>query len=169
MNKPREFWLKLEHGGDYIVWHSPVDKSSIHVIEYSEVERLREILSYLPKVPTQPYEKELAQENVRLRKQIMDLEFKLYENHDINCPYPDCKRPFGYQMERNPKAGLGFVITSKESLPPKYVELQKQLAECVEALMKIDNTAPAMYKYNAIEMEIITIARQTLAKIEGEK
>jgi len=34
----------------------------------AEVERLRETLSYLPKVPTQPYEKELAQENARLRE-----------------------------------------------------------------------------------------------------
>ena len=33
----------------------------------SENERLKEALSYLPKVPTQPYEKELAKENERLR------------------------------------------------------------------------------------------------------
>lgn len=32
-----------------------------------EIERLKETISYLPKVPTQPYEKELAQEVMKLR------------------------------------------------------------------------------------------------------
>ncbi len=34
---------------------------------HNEIERLKEVISYLPKVPTQPYEKELVQEIMRLK------------------------------------------------------------------------------------------------------
>ena len=34
----------------------------------AEVEKLKEVISYLPKVPTKPYEKELAKENQTLKQ-----------------------------------------------------------------------------------------------------
>ena len=37
---------------------------------HKENERLKETISYLPKVPTQPYEKELAQEVERLKSEL---------------------------------------------------------------------------------------------------
>lgn len=86
--KPREWWIKQgEYEGDIgignyfysCVWdHAPDFKNDfIHVIEkqaYDKLEReneeLKEALSYLPKVPTQPYEKELAQEISRLKAEL---------------------------------------------------------------------------------------------------
>ena len=45
-----------------------------------EVERLKEIISYLPKVPTQPYEKELA-------KRVLDLQNELAEKDAVLAWY----------------------------------------------------------------------------------
>lgn len=42
----------------------------------AEIERLKEIISYLPKVPTQPYEKELA-------KRVLDLQNELAEKDAV--------------------------------------------------------------------------------------
>lgn len=46
----------------------------------TEIEKLKEIISYIPKVPTQPYEKEMAQrireleaENAKLRNELETL------------------------------------------------------------------------------------------------
>lgn len=47
--------------------HHVVDKSALDQAQ-AEIARLQEIISYLPKVPTQPYEKEMAQEIARLHK-----------------------------------------------------------------------------------------------------
>lgn len=64
--KPREWWIQVDpkalfntQESVWIAWATgPKDPYNIHVIEYSAYE---ELMSYLPKVPTQPYEKELAQ------------------------------------------------------------------------------------------------------------
>ncbi len=39
----------------------------------AEIERFKEIISYLPKVPTQPYEKEMAKEIVKLKSKLSAL------------------------------------------------------------------------------------------------
>lgn len=73
MNKPREWWVDL---------HDPQMNSKpaecfiqsgrfIHVIEKSHYDALKakheELLSYLPKVPTQTYEKDMAKEIIALK------------------------------------------------------------------------------------------------------
>ena len=40
--KPREFWLELGHECDDIVWNSPVNENTIHVIEYLAYEEVKE-------------------------------------------------------------------------------------------------------------------------------
>ena len=44
---------------------------------HAENSNLKEALSHLPKVPAQPYEKEMAQEIERLRTEVDDLKHKL--------------------------------------------------------------------------------------------
>lgn len=72
MSEFRKWWIEpnynyIANEGETRLW------PGIEVIEVSafdkahaEIERLEEIISYLPKVPTQPYEKEMAQEIARL-------------------------------------------------------------------------------------------------------
>lgn len=52
-----------------------------------ENEKLKEAISYLPKVPTQPYEKQLAHDNLKLREQVKDYEGALKEYEDMNDYY----------------------------------------------------------------------------------
>lgn len=40
--KPREFWLELGNECDDIVWNLPVNENTIHVIEYSAYEEVKE-------------------------------------------------------------------------------------------------------------------------------
>jgi len=92
--KPREFWIHRESLADNDIdavysqcWvaKSPVDEDDCYnVIEKSaydalakENERLKENLSYLPKVPTQPYEKEMAKQIFNLQKENEELKLKL--------------------------------------------------------------------------------------------
>jgi len=62
-------------------------------LEY-ETERLREAISYLPKVPTQPYEKELAKENERLKQALSvareGLELTAIPVNMIHTVHPKC-------------------------------------------------------------------------------
>lgn len=91
---PREFWIKqVGHwpGKDEVHDSNPQQSGFIHVIEYAaldhmancfaaeqdkrlkaeaENERLGEILSYLPKVPTEPYEKAMAKEILELHAEV---------------------------------------------------------------------------------------------------
>lgn len=64
---------------------SRVTDEVIHVIEYSAYAALKnkyeELLSYLPKVPTKPYEKELAKQNKIMREA---LEKILMVTHGLN-------------------------------------------------------------------------------------
>ncbi len=46
----------------------------------AEVEHLREIVSYLPKVPSEPYEREMAKEIDRLKEALKDV---IRNSHDI--------------------------------------------------------------------------------------
>jgi hypothetical protein len=89
--KPKEWWIFLgsdtftEVGG--VVWkdlENGIEFESVSVIEKSadnalqaENERLKEVLSYLPKIPTQPYEKELAKELIQLKKENKNYKVKL--------------------------------------------------------------------------------------------
>ena len=80
--EPREFWIEPEHNGRVFIpynesktlveYSGAPPKSCLLVIEHSAYQALEqkladlqlrhdELLSYLPKIPTQPYEKELAQ------------------------------------------------------------------------------------------------------------
>ena len=43
--KPSEFWLKLGNECDDIVWHTPVNENTIHVIEYSAYQESQEKLN----------------------------------------------------------------------------------------------------------------------------
>lgn len=58
--------------------YSRANKGKIHLIEYSayedlkaEIDRLKEIISYIPKVPTEPYEQAMAKEIDRLSKTLL--------------------------------------------------------------------------------------------------
>ena len=92
MSELKQYWIHtdetraIDNG-----WFHKVDLASrnmwdggqvLHLVEYSaleaaqkEIARLKEIISYLPKVPTQPYEKEMAKEIERLKEEIKRLKF----------------------------------------------------------------------------------------------
>jgi hypothetical protein len=77
--KPRELWIHTDDTRDIDNgWFHKVDIASrnmwdsgqvLHLVEASaldaakaEIKKLKEVISYLPKVPTMPYEKEMARE-----------------------------------------------------------------------------------------------------------
>ena len=125
----REFWINRElyafkTPDEYI---HPADL--IHVIEIAalkqaqdEIEKLKEIVSYLPKVPTEPYEKMLAKEANKLREQLdeanKEIERLQVQNNDDIQP--------GELLSYNPSTGewkdaqgLTVVKGRKEKLPRK--------------------------------------------------
>ncbi|SRR6266540_5343302 len=61
----------------------------------AENKRLKEIISYLPKVPTQPYEKELAAKYLEIRLALIallnDTEHINHNCSDSYCPVRDAK------------------------------------------------------------------------------
>jgi predicted RNase H-like nuclease (RuvC/YqgF family) len=51
--------------------HSCSNKCTrLHCVQRREIEKLKETLSFLPKVPTQPYEKQMAQEIDKLKSKL---------------------------------------------------------------------------------------------------
>ncbi len=40
-DKPREWWISIGHECDDIVWHSPVNDDTIHVVEYFSYQELK--------------------------------------------------------------------------------------------------------------------------------
>lgn len=93
--KPREFWIPWHLSGQidnavklysHVLCKSDCDmhKDHTHVIEYSAYSQMREraeraelALSYLPKVPTEPYEKEMAKKIIELESRIAKLRWAL--------------------------------------------------------------------------------------------
>ena len=90
----REWWIYLPHGSVTSEPNAKIKsdvehmKEFAHTIEYAAFEKLKaqyeELLSYLPKVPTEPYEKSMAQECNKLRAAqtsavdtIADMQYKL--------------------------------------------------------------------------------------------
>lgn len=83
--------------------YSRANKGKIHLIEYSayedlkaEIDRLKEIISYIPKVPTEPYEQAMAKEIVELKNALKDLLFDTqHSNHncgDERCPVEQARK-----------------------------------------------------------------------------
>ncbi len=72
--KPREWWIYEEDGQA----HTSSTPGATHVIEYAAFEKLRakheELLSYLPKVPSEPHEKDMAKEIAELRAERDELQ-----------------------------------------------------------------------------------------------
>jgi hypothetical protein len=95
---PREFWIDIEAlNFDWRVRVTeeskfPVNPNCLHVIEKSAFdqlqkknEELKETISYLPKVPAQPYEKELAQQLAEAKRELEEEEkacLKLIDERD---------------------------------------------------------------------------------------
>lgn len=66
--------------------------------------------------------------------EIGQLEKELYKNHDITCPYADCKRPFWYVIEKNLNAESTRNVLAQEPPPPSYKELTAKLEKAELAL-----------------------------------
>lgn len=65
--KAREWYLVSEKGGCWLAMRGHSEsQAAINVIAYEDYEALKakyeELLSYIPKVPTEPYEKQMARE-----------------------------------------------------------------------------------------------------------
>ena len=59
-------------------------------------------------------------------------------------------------------------IQAAEDLQAQLAAKDKVIAELREALEKIDDYAPGMYKYNEVEFGIILIARKALEKLDKD-
>ena len=62
----------------------------------------------------------------------------------------------------------GDKIDDCRKLEKENASLRESLKLAVEALDKINDVAPACYKYNSVEYEIIMIARDSLDKIKAK-
>jgi len=139
MSKPREFfllWTPVEYMPNFGVWDVKLDdfpvhavnQEKIHVIEYSAYEQLKqkhaELLSYMPKVPTQPYEKQLAveleAERARSQKllEALDYSFRMGAlNHQLS--EAQCRVNLFKISENSREAIAAYKAESAEPQEPK--------------------------------------------------
>ena len=158
---PQSVWFE-EH------WRPIIEKLQ------AENERLKEVISYLPKVPTQPYEKEMAQkiieleaENTKLRNAVDLCDKQIRELEKDKKDFSDWADDLGRIVRENEqlKKDLFFKTETADNRLDTIMGSDKELKKALAIIEKYEQTIDELDKQG------MTIAMQTKAavrKLKGE-